>query len=63
MPLQTIITVTLCIVIMVGTVGIFRKAYPETKGMERVVVVVVVVCCLLILAMLYLLCRTLIHTH
>lgn len=59
--MQTIITATLCAVIVVGTVGIFRKVYPETKDLERIVVVVV--CCLLILAMLYLLCRTLIHTH
>jgi hypothetical protein len=61
MSLQTIITATLCAVIVVGTVGIFRKVYPETKGAERVVIVVV--CCFLISAMLYLLCRTLIHTY
>jgi hypothetical protein len=56
MSLQTIITVTLCAVILVGCATILRRLYPETKGVERGVIVVV--CCLLILAMLYLLCRT-----
>ena len=61
MPLQTIITATLCAVIIVGTVVIFRRVYPETKGVERGTIVAV--CCLIVLAMLYLLCRILIHTY
>lgn len=61
MSLQTIITVTLCAVIVVGCATILHRLYPETKGVERGVIVVI--CCFLILAMVYLLCRTLIHTH
>ncbi len=46
MSLQTIITVTLCAVILVGCATILHRLYPETKGVERGVIVVV--CCLLI---------------
>ncbi len=61
MSLQTIITVTLCAVILVGCATILHRLYPETKGVERGAIVAV--CCFIILAMLYLLCRTLIHTY
>ena len=41
MSLQTIITATLCAVIVVGTVGIFRKVSAGNERRGRVVIMVV----------------------